>query len=375
MISVLMAGDYVIQNRVAQLFDNDNFDYVFKDVKAILNDIDYSIVNLESPVVETDAKPILKTGPNLKCSKKAVDALKYAGFDCVTLANNHFYDYGEQGVHDTLIACREANIDSVGGGINRESASEILYKQIKGKTVALINICEHEWSIATETRGGAAPLDPISNFYKIKEASQIADYVITIVHGGTEHYNLPTPRMKKTYRYFVDSGADIVVNHHQHCYSGYEEYNGKYIFYGLGNFCFDNDKQERTFWNDGYMLKLILADKITFEIIPYLQCAESPTINFNVHSDAFFESLKELNEIISDDNLLESCFNDMVHKRTDGLLLALEPYNNRYIKYLRYRKFLPSLLSKQWYRLLLALFRCESHRDILLDILMKKNNQ
>lgn len=52
------------------------------------------------------------------------------------------------------------------------------------------------------------------------------------MHGGHEHYQLPSLRMQETYRFFIDAGADVVVNHHQHCFSGYEIYNNKYIFMG-----------------------------------------------------------------------------------------------------------------------------------------------
>lgn len=92
-----------------------------------------------------------------------------------------------------------------------------------------------------------------------------------LYHGGKEHYQLPTPRMQKDYRFFVDAGADVVINHHQHCYSGYEQYNDKYIFYGLGNFCFESTLRN-SIWNEGYMLKLKFEDIISFELIPYVQC-------------------------------------------------------------------------------------------------------
>lgn len=77
-----------------------------------------------------------------------------------------------------------------------------------------------------------------------------------IVHGGVEHHQYPTKRMVQTYRFFVDAGADAVINHHQHCPCGYEIYNGKPIYYGLGNFCFDWDGKRDSMWNVGYMVAL-----------------------------------------------------------------------------------------------------------------------
>lgn len=367
--TVIVAGDFCLQQRVEKLFDEDKYASVLEATQKVIAQGDYSIVNLECPVVSEDAIPIVKTGPNLRCGIKAVEALKYAGFDCVTLANNHFYDYGEAGVEGTLEACALNGLDIVGGGRNIDEARRILYKRIEDKIVAIINVCEHEWSIASKEKGGSAPLDLIGNYYQIQEAKGKADHVIMIVHGGTEHYNLPTPRMKETYRFFVDAGADVVVNHHQHCYSGYEEYKGKFIFYGLGNFCFDKGKQKRGAWNEGYLVRLRFSDKIDFELLPYVQCAEEPTIDFNVDTKEFFSKIKELNTIIIDDSLLENSFNEMVQQKEWGSLVAFEPYDNRYLKALRVRGLLPSLLSQKWYRYLLAIFRCEAHRDIMLQVL------
>ena len=243
MINILVAGDYRPVLRVQQLINECKYNHIFSEVKQYTDKVDYSLVNLESPVVINRAEPIKKIGPNLKCSKDAIDAIKYAGFNCVTLANNHFYDYGEVGVKDTITTCKEQGIDYIGGGENIEEAEKILYKEIKGKKIAFINICEKEFSIATKKSAGSAPLSPIHNFYQIQEARKQSDYVIVIVHGGVEHYQLPSPQMKETYHFFVDAGADIIINHHQHCFSGYEIYNGKPIFYGLGNFCYDWDGQ------------------------------------------------------------------------------------------------------------------------------------
>ena len=372
MINLIVTGDFVPQSRIQSLCEKKDYTFFFCQVKDLNRNVDISIVNLESPIISCFCNPIVKTGPNLKCEESAVKALKYAGFNCVTLANNHFYDYGEAGVEDTLKACRDNGIDTVGGGKNLQEATQILYKEIEDKKIAIINVCEHEWSIASSIKGGSAPLDEVKNYYQIQEAREKADYVIVIVHGGTEHYNLPTPRMKKVYRFFIDAGADVVVNHHQHCYSGYEEYKGKYIFYGLGNFCFDRGIQKRNFWNEGYLVKLKFSNSIDFEIIPYVQCAEEPTIDFDIDKEEFFEKIEELNKLIADDDLLEKSFDNLVRQKEKGYVVSLEPYRNRYLKALRYRRILPSLLPKFWYRYLLAIFRCEAHRDIVLRILERK---
>lgn len=281
------------------------------------------------------------------------------------MANNHFYDFGDIGVKDTIDTLKEYQIDYFGGGININEAKKTLYKEIKGKKIAFINFCEREWSIATETTGGSAPLNPVQNYYQIKEAKENADYVIVIVHGGREHYQLPLPRMKETYQFFIDSGADVVVNHHQHCYSGYEIYNGKPIFYGLGNFCFDSMNGKRNkLWEEGFILKLLINDKIDFELIPYIQCGEKPNVEILDDRLEFNNKINELNQIIDNVNLLESNFLNQVQKERAEYFSYLEPIRNRYILALQRRKLFPSFIKNNYKLLLSNLIRCESHRDI-----------
>ena len=199
MIRVIISGDYCPSNRVSELLERNDFDCVFNKIKPLTTSSDYSIVNFESTIL-TDSTliPISKCGPNLSQSTKTIEALKYAGFNAVTLANNHFSDFGHEGAKQTLNALDNSGLDYVGGGSNLTDAAKVLYKSIKGQTVAFVNFCENEFTIARENTGGANPLNPVDNFYQIAEARKQADYVIVIIHGGPEHYQLPTPRMQKT---------------------------------------------------------------------------------------------------------------------------------------------------------------------------------
>ena len=343
-------------------------------VKQITQAADYSIVNFECPVVIKKAEPIEKQGPNIKTNFNGLKAVKFAGFDCVVLANNHFYDYGESGVKDTLDSLRNLEIDYCGGGMNLQEASDIFYKNINDKTIAFINCCEHEFSIASEKRGGSNPLNPIQQFYDIQEAKKNADYVLVIVHGGHEFYQLPSIRMQETYRFFVDSGADAVVNHHQHCFSGYEIYNGKPIFYGLGNLCFDQDPIiiDGT-WNYGYMVTFIFTgDTIESEIIPYKQCGEKAEVTL-LPQNALDEDLENLNTIITDNKALKKAAEDYYEQTCVAMGQSLfEPIQNRFFNAARKRKLIPSFFSKKNKLRAENFICCESHRDKLIYFLNNK---
>lgn len=173
MTKVLIAGDFCSHGRVETLIEKEKYSDIFGTIRPLIESADYSIVNFECAVVLDKAKPIKKRGPNLKRSPKAVAAIKYAGFDMVTLANNHIYDFGEEGIHDTLTTCKQYGFDTVGGGTNLNNAQQIFFKNLHCKKFAFINFCEHEFSIATDKTGGASPLNPVTNYYQILEAKKM----------------------------------------------------------------------------------------------------------------------------------------------------------------------------------------------------------
>lgn len=370
---VLIAGDFCPQNRVAESFQERAFSPVLGEVKTIISEVDYSIVNFECPVIMGGERPITKQGPNLKCSEVGVEAVKWIGFDCVTLANNHFLDYGEEGANNTIEACTKYEIDTVGGGMNLAEASKVLYKDLDGIVLAIINCCEHEFSIATETSAGSNPLNPIKQYYAIQEAKKNADKILVIIHGGHEHFQLPSPRMVETYRFFIDAGADAVVNHHQHCFSGYELYKGKPIFYGLGNFCFDKPQFRDNIWNYGYMVIIDFTSDNTPKLIPYKQCCEKPSVSLLVNQSDFEVQIEKLNIIISDKNQLEKEIEKYYSKDSRFTRQLFEPYSSRLMVKLYLMHIIPSLLSNKKLISILNKIDCESHRDKLLYFLKQKN--
>lgn len=365
-MKILIAGDYCPKDRVAQLIEKGDTADILADIEQIVQQADYAIVNFECPVVGEFAKPISKKGPNLRCDARAVTVLRNAGFKCVTLANNHFRDYGDDGCLTTIGLLDREGIAHVGGGADKKKAQEILYEQIGEKTIAIINFCENEFSIATDNRAGSAPLDLIDNYRQIAAARKKADYVIVIIHGGHELFQLPSPRMKKTYRWFIDSGADVVVNHHQHCYSGYEIYNNKPIFYGLGNFCFDWPKRRNSIWNEGFMLILNLDNAISYNLVPYTQCNEAPKVmRMGVQDrNIFFEKINIFNSVISDDTKLKAAV-DLYYSscKSDCKIMLGNGSDNKIIRALKRKGLLSSKVSAFKRNILSDYIFCESHRD------------
>lgn len=364
-MKILVAGDFCPSDRIVELFDLGDFDYVFGQIKPYFDEVDFSLLNFECCIASETDKPIRKTGPNLRCNDSSVSVLNYLGVDLVCLANNHIRDYGDIAVERTIDKLEEAGLGVVGAGRQIYDASKIRYEEIEDKIVAFVNACENEFTIATETHAGASLLDPISLYYKIIEARSKADYVLVILHGGHEHCQLPSLKMRKMYRFFIDIGADAVINHHQHCFCSYEIYNDKPIFYGIGNFCFDNRFMRNEKWNYGYLVILeINKEKVNSRLIPYEQCNQQPCLKI-VNNTKFKEEINRLNAIMSDKrswvNYLEQFYS------SDPLLIGFMPKFRRYCS--RFAKLLLRPIDFLYWRNCVT---CQSHYERIVYELEKK---
>lgn len=376
-MNILIAGDYCDKLRVKSQIAHGEYDAMFGNVKPIVELADFSIINFEFPIVRSTGAPIKKCGPNLKGQLASVDAIRYAGFNVATLANNHILDQGAECAVETQRALNDIGIKTVGlGGGRLQNRETILYLEKQQVKVAVINCCEHEFSVTSSNTVGANPLNPVNIFYQIQEARTQSDYVIVISHGGHEHFNLPSPRMKELYRYLVDAGADAVINHHQHCYSGYEIYKGKPIFYGLGNFLFDHATFRNKFWNEGYMVLLKLDEgTLSFDLVPYTQCNESASVQpmDKVGHEKFNTEIQRLNYIIADDSKLHEHVDEYYEKCSRYELANLEPYQGRVCSKLLSMGLLPHWIKGQKISNILNHVNCESHRDKLIYALTKMN--
>jgi len=369
MIKVIVAGDFSPKYDAVNGLIRKKLIDPFEAVTDVVKQSDIAILNFES-TIECPSQPIKKCGPNLRCAHESVDLIKDAGFNVVTLANNHIMDYGELGLKNTLRELKARAISTVGSGADIHEAQETLYLKVKDKTLGIINCCEHEFSIATSDNMGANPLNLINQYNALTEAKQFADYILVIVHGGHEMYQIPSIRMQDTYRHFINLGADAVINHHQHCYSGYEIYNGKPIFYGLGNLFFDSkDMKSHSSWNEGYMVELSLDKEIHFSLIPYVQCVGDYKIQPLNDRAAFDSDIKFLNGIISDRKSLAKANEDYYLSQSREILSTFHPIQSKYFRYAYRKGLIPGFFNKKLLRNILNLVDCEAHRDKLTSIL------
>jgi len=359
-MKILIAGDLVVSQKY------NASDKVRAELVEFFASSDLNIVNLEAPVTNSESK-IVKTGPHLKANREGtLDIFRHLNVSIAALANNHIKDYGEQGVLDTIAFCRDNNIYTMGAGKNYEEAAETKVVQTPEGSVAIINIAENEWASADEASGGANGMCLIKDTKKIQAARRQHDFVFVIVHGGHEYYNLPSPRMQKQYRFYVEQGADLVVGHHTHCIGGNEVYQGSPIFYSLGNFLFTNNSVYPD-WYTGLVLEVDISDgKLRTSVKPVHQKPDTFELGFLEDCAEVNRRIDEYSEIIQDQVRLEQAWREFVKQRERSYLgywSAKVFIKNRYINAL-FNRLGFRLTTTRALSYFLNLMRCEAHADL-----------
>jgi poly-gamma-glutamate synthesis protein (capsule biosynthesis protein) len=372
-IKILFTGDLCPHERIEKLAVEKQYDEIFNDFIDVFQGNDLNVTDLECPLTElTSGRP--KTGPHQKALPQTVGLLKFANIGLAAMANNHMMDFGAKGAMQTIDLLKNSGINTIGLGDNAEKARKYYTLKAKGKHIAILNFADNEFLTAPGSTVQCNPIDLIHNFEDILKAKKDHDVVILCVHGGNEFYHLPSPRIKELYRHYINIGADAIISHHTHTYSGYEIYNKKPIFYGLGNFIYDWSDKTNTPWNQGYVVRLNISEKIDFDIIPLKQCNEQPGV-FHLNEaerQSFLQRMNELNSIIADDKLLETEFQKYCEQVLPMYDAFIEPYFGKIITSLRKRGLFPKLMGRRKRLLLLNITRCESHKEVL-HYLLKKN--
>jgi poly-gamma-glutamate capsule biosynthesis protein CapA/YwtB (metallophosphatase superfamily) len=241
---VLLAGYYesAMDDGPAQAFDG----------FPALADADVAMVNLECPVTVHGAK--VSKPFNFRMSPRYLRVLSDAGIDIVSLANNHIYDYGKEGLFDTISYLDSVAIRHVGAGRDGEEAYRPVVCTLRGHTVAFLAYYGGgEAPGAGRNSSGVArrELGRIVNAITSVRRDSGATYVVVNLHWGTEKAEKPDASQRAFARALIDAGADAVIGHHPHVLQGIELYRSGVIVYSLGNFVFGGNS--RSTYDTGLM--------------------------------------------------------------------------------------------------------------------------
>ena len=347
-----------------------------KEISELFNNADLCICNFEAPVKVTNAKPIKKSGPALDQSQNSPDFLIKSGFNAILLANNHIMDYGQNGLDATIESFKDVVV--VGAGKAKEAFS-VKYIDIKGKRIGLLSLVQKEFGVIENIKDngfGAAWINSLDIPKIIIEARQKCDYLLVLPHAGVEHTIAPLPEWRNLYKRFIEWGADCVIASHPHCPQGWETYNGKPIYYSLGDFYFD----ELTY-DDMWYKSIVTEISIDTETITkeHFICFDDKTGMICIdNSTRMKEWIERANMLLSNDREYQEYINKMcishysgirygVLRGVCGVSLKLR------LKYI-IRLLGCMLLNNSDEMYLLNAFQCESHRWIIENYLRNKYN-
>lgn len=255
-IRVMAVGDLVL--------DEPDPDFYFGPSADVLRSADVAIGQIEVPhTTSTESAAVDVPAP--PAEPEHIAAIARAGLNIGTIAGNHAYDCGTQGIADTIQLCREAGIVPAGTGLNREEAERPALVVVDGRRIAVVSInCvgpRESW--ATSKKAGSAFVNVITHYeldsanpggppsiYSfcekkslrrftelVKRTRSESDIVIVALHKGLGHIRAEIADYEtEIARAAVDAGAQAVISHHAHIMRGIEIYRGVPIFHGLGNF-------------------------------------------------------------------------------------------------------------------------------------------
>ena len=207
----------------ASYYDKYGPDYFFANVRELFESDDLTIVNLEGPL--TTSEKIRGRKFNFRGLPEYVSILSGSSVEICNVANNHALDFGMDGLLETADVLEGADIGVSGFG-------RMYYTDVKGVRVGSLGFTE--WDFTQKQIETA-----------VRTARENCDLLIVSIHWGDEGSHTATSAQKRLGRAIVDAGADVVLGTHSHVYGGVELYNGKYIVYSLGNFCFGGNRNPR----------------------------------------------------------------------------------------------------------------------------------
>ncbi|MFF2888817.1 CapA family protein [Paenibacillus sp. NPDC057967] len=241
LISLSFVGDMMPGEYINRILLEKGYDFPYQKVLLYLSEPDIMAGNLELPIT-TRGTPIEGTPYVHKGSPEALPPLRDAGFDVLSLANNHALDQGLEGMHDTMKHLQEAGIGYMGVGNNDAEAFAPYVMEARGFKVAYIGVSGvipyTHLKADRNTPGIAETYETKRTVAAIASAKEDADLVIVMVHWGEDAADKPKNLHRNYAREYIDAGADIVIGSHPHVLQGFENYKGKWIAYSLGNFVY-----------------------------------------------------------------------------------------------------------------------------------------
>ena len=304
-IRLLFAGDLYLTELLQDKYRKNGIQAAAtEELLRLLRGADLFILNQEFPF-GTTGEAMEEKEYTFRVPPDLVSIPVELGVDLVTLANNHMLDFGRDPLTETLAALDGAGIAHVGAGEDLEAAKALTTFEIQGKTLGFLGasrvIPEASWNASKYSSGVFTTYDATQLVEEIRKAKESCDFVAVLVHWGIERNTLPEDYQKTLARQYIDAGADAAIGSHPHVLQGIAYYEGKPIFYSLGNFIFNNSAYE------SIVVELTLGeDETGVRVIP---CASNRNqMGLLTETQGYYQRLQELSfgvEIREDGSVVE----------------------------------------------------------------------
>ncbi len=240
-------------------------------VREYLSSADLTLANFENPVIRDAVyHPDATTFTG---DLRLMPVLDQAGMDGVTLGNNHILDAGTTGLNETMRHLDDAGIAHAGAGMDLAEARKPMVFDLGGTEVGVLSYLDvpsYGWAWATQTAPGTAPLLQNVMEEDIKRLRPRVDLILVMPHWGKEYIATPEPQQVDLAHAALDAGADLVIGGHAHWPKGIEVYEGKPIFYGVGNFLLDQSWSEETSTGIFAEITLYGDDVVQVRPVPFI---------------------------------------------------------------------------------------------------------
>ena len=241
----MAVGDIMLARTIGEMIESEGIEAPFAFTAETLSTADITLGNLECSISDRGTPEDKKY--TFRAPLSAAESLQFAGFDLVSLSNNHILDYGPLALEDTLAELSAAAVQTVGAGMDDAEAYQPVFFEVNGLRIAFLAFTDVStvdydylaWEAGPNQPGIAwAHAEQIES--GVRAAKAQADLVVVLFHNGYEIVQKASDLQQQVAHLAIDSGADLVIGSHPHVLQRIEEYNGGLIVYSMGNFVFDN---------------------------------------------------------------------------------------------------------------------------------------
>ena len=268
-LSIVFTGDILLDRGVRRVINHHGVDHLFSDgIDSVFRSAQVVVGNLECPATKI-VSPVQKFYI-FRAEPEWLDTLRQHGITHLNLANNHSIDQGREGLLDTRQNIIEAGMTPIGAGKNMQEASEPVLLASEPSNVWLVpslRLALENYAYLTDKPCvSQEPMDSLLNrVHRLRKADSTAVIIVSL-HWGGERTLKPVPRQRLEAHQLILAGADALICHHTHTQQTIETFQGKPIWYSIGNFIFDPTKPLNT---EACIVRLeVTPDSLQTETIP-----------------------------------------------------------------------------------------------------------